>query len=115
MLWVILGLITGVIIGFLTKFSIPVEYVRYTAVAILAALDTVFGAWKAELDQKYDNLVFLSGLGFNMVVAAGIVYLGDRLALDLYLAVIFVFTFRIFLNIGTIRNKLLEKFRKRSK
>jgi small basic protein len=113
MWWAILGFILGAGIGLLCKFSIPPEYARYTAVAILAALDSVFGAVRADLSDEYDNWVFISGLGFNMVVAAGITYLGDRLGLDLYIAVLVAFIIRIFMNIGSIRRHLLAKIRKK--
>ena len=111
----ILGLIVGIGTGLAYKFSIPPELARYTAVAILAALDSVFGAIKADIDHKYDNLIFITGLAFNMIIAAGITYLGDRLGLDLYLAVLVAFTFRIFMNIGSIRRFILEKFRNKKK
>lgn len=51
MWWAILGLILGIGIGAIFKFSIPPEYARYTAVAILAALDSVFGAVKADFED----------------------------------------------------------------
>lgn len=113
MWWAILGLILGIGIGAIFKFSIPPEYARYTAVAILAALDSVFGAVKADFEDKYDNVVFISGLAFNMAIAAGITYLGDRLGLDLYIAVLVAFIIRIFMNIGSIRHYILDKIRKR--
>jgi len=115
MLFALIGFILGIIIALIFKFSIPVEYVRYTAVAILAALDSTFGAIKADLKKEYDNSIFLTGLIFNMIIAAGITYLGDRLGLDLYLAVLVAFVIRIFLNIGIIRNYFLNYLRKRGK
>ncbi len=127
MLWVIIGIITGVAIGILSKFSIPVEYARYTAVAIMAILDSLFGAWRAYLiDQefaekqgedmarnrpdKYSSRIFITGLLFNTALAASITYLGDRLGLDLYLAALVAFTIRIFTNLGTIRRIILDKY-----
>lgn len=48
-----------------------------------------------------------------MAIAAGITYLGDRLGLDLYIAVLVAFIIRIFMNIGSIRHYILDKIRKR--
>lgn len=120
MFWGILGLILGMIIGFLTKFTIPVEFARYTAVGIMAILDSVFGAAKAGLTDKtekdgkktdkYDPKIFISGLIFNTILATGITYLGDQLGIDLYLAVLVVFTIRIFMNMGIVRRSLLNKY-----
>lgn len=105
-----IGFIIGIIIGVYAPVSIPIEFARYTAVGILGILDSVLGAFKADLQTKYNVTVFISGLLFNMVLAMLITYLGDRLGLDLYLAVLVVFTIRIFQNIGTIRYAFLTKF-----
>jgi len=48
--------------------------------------------------------------GFNILLAAGITYLGDRLGLDLYLAASIVFTFRIFSNVGIARRTIVEEW-----
>ncbi len=100
----------GIIVGIYTPVDIPMEFARYTAVGILGILDSLMGAIRADLQKKYNTTIFLSGLFFNMVLAILITYLGDKLSLDLYLAVLIVFTFRIFANIATIRYAFLEKY-----
>lgn len=115
MIFALIGFILGIIIALIFKISIPIEFARYTAVAILAALDSIFGAIKADLKKEYDTSKFLTGLVFNMIIAAGITYLGDRLGLDLYLAVLVAFVIRIFLNIGIIRNYFLDYLKERRK
>lgn len=105
-----IGLVIGVVIGVITPLSIPVEFARYTAVGILGIFDSILGAIRADLQEKYNVTIFVSGLIFNMILAGGITYLGDRLGLDLYLAVLVVFTLRIFANIGTIRYSFLTRF-----
>jgi len=105
----IIGLAAGIIIGSITPLQIPVELARYTAIGILGILDSIFGALRADLQDKYSQTIFISGLVFNMIMAIGITYLGDQLSLDLYLAAIVVFTIRIFGNLGTIRYTLLER------
>ena len=57
----LLALVIGLVIGLQFSFAIPTEYARYTAVGILAALDAVLGAVRAELNQAYDNRVFITG------------------------------------------------------
>lgn len=105
----IIGLIIGIIAGIFAPISIPVEFARYTAVGILGILDSILGAIRSDLQKKYDVTIFISGLIFNMFFAMIITYIGDRLGLDLYLAVLVVFTFRIFANIGTIRYSFLTR------
>lgn len=106
----IIGLIIGIIIGVITPLTIPVEFARYTAVGILGIFDSILGAARSDLQGKYNVTIFISGLIFNMTLAGVITYLGDRLGLDLYLAVLVVFTLRIFANIGTIRYSFLSRF-----
>lgn len=110
MWYIFVGLMIGIIVGIYTPVDIPMEFARYTAVGILGILDSLMGAIRADLQKKYNTTIFLSGLFFNMVLAILITYLGDKLSLDLYLAVLIVFTFRIFANIATIRYAFLEKY-----
>lgn len=57
----LLGLIIGLIIGILIPYNIPREYSNYAAVAILAALDSVFGGLVASMENRFKTKVFLSG------------------------------------------------------
>jgi small basic protein len=106
----IIGLIIGIVVGIFAPITIPLELARYTAVGILGILDSILGAVRSDLQNKYDVTIFISGLFFNMVLAILITYIGDRLGLDLYLAVLVVFTIRIFANISTIRYSFLTKY-----
>lgn len=111
MLWALLGILVGIILGFVVDISIPLELTRYTAVTIVGMLDALFGALRAEATKnQYSPLIFLSGLLFNIALALGITFLGDKLGLDLYLAATFVFTFRIFSNVGITRRALFAKW-----
>jgi small basic protein len=106
----IMGLIIGVIIGLLTDIRIPDEYSNYLSIAILAALDTLFGGIRAQLQNIYDEKVFVSGFFFNIVLAASLAFLGVHLGVDLYLAAVFAFGVRLFQNIAVIRRILLTKW-----
>ncbi|WLR53514.1 small basic family protein [Mesobacillus subterraneus] len=106
----IMGLIIGVIIGLLTDITIPEEYSNYLSIAILAALDTLFGGIRAQLQNIYDEKVFVSGFFFNIVLAASLAFLGVHLGVDLYLAAVFAFGVRLFQNIAVIRRIILTKW-----
>ena len=97
------GLVLGVLAGLVLNVNVSFEASRYSAVAILAALDSVLGAVRAELDGVYDNRIFISGFIVNAVVAVLLVFIGDRLSLDLYLVALINFGFRIFNNVALIR------------
>lgn len=115
MIFALIGIIIGVILGLLINYPIPLEFTRYTAVIIIGMLDALFGAIRSEVTKdEYSTLIFLSGLLFNILLALGITFLGDKMGLDLYLAATFVFTFRIFSNLGIIRRALFSKFKNKT-
>jgi small basic protein len=109
----IIGLIIGVLLGLITEFRIPGEYLNYLSIAVLAALDTLFGGIRAHLQGSFDGNVFLTGFFFNIILAAGLAFLGVHLGVDLYLAAIFAFGVRLFNNIAVIRRILLAKWEER--
>ncbi len=102
-----LGLLAGIVIGLIFSLSIPAYYARYTAIAVLAGLDSILGAARAELEGQYDNRIFISGLVTNMLLAGLLTFLGDRLGVELYFAAIVAFGARLFNNMGIIRRRLL--------
>lgn len=103
----VLGLLVGIAIGLIFSLSIPVPYSRYTAMAILAALDSVLGAIRADLEGEYDNRVFISGFFSNALLAGALTFLGDRLGVELYYAAIVAFGVRLFNNLAVIRRHFL--------
>ncbi len=106
----ILGMIIGILIGvFLIPVNIPQQYSTYMAVAILAALDSVFGGVAATLQKKFNMKIFVSGFFGNALLAAALAYIGDQLGIDIYLAAIFAFGNRLFLNFAIIRRYMLNK------
>ncbi|MGE8204170.1 small basic family protein [Heyndrickxia sp. NPDC080065] len=106
----IFGLLIGVILGLLTDIQVPDEYANYLSIAVLAALDTLFGGIRAHLQNIYETHVFVSGFFFNIILAASLAFLGVHLGVDLYLAAIFAFGVRLFQNIAVIRRILLVKW-----
>lgn len=110
----ILGLIIGILVGVLfIPINIPQQYSNYVAVAILAALDSVFGGITASLEGKFNINIFISGFFGNALLAAGLAYIGDQLGIQIYLAAIFAFGNRLFLNFAVIRRYILNKLSKK--
>lgn len=114
-MWIaIVGLIIGVGIGIFFPYNVPLAYSNYMAVAILACLDSVLGGIAAFMQGKFEMKVFVTGFFGNALLAAGLAYLGDKLGADLYLAAVFAFGNRMFINFAIIRRYLLNKYQKKN-
>ncbi len=105
----IAGLLVGLALGAMLSLTVPGEYSRYTAMAILAALDSILGAIRAELDREFDSSIFLTGFFANVILAGGLTLLGDRLGVELYIAAIVAFGARMFNNLAHIRRQILQR------
>jgi small basic protein len=105
-----LGLVVGIIAGLLLQPSVPVWAQPYLPIAVVAALDAVFGAVRALLDGIFDDKVFVVSFLSNVIVAAFIVYLGDQLGVGSQLStgVVVVLGIRIFSNVAAIRRHLFH-------
>ena len=101
---IIIGCIVGVLLGFIMP-TIPYTVSKYLAIAIVAALDSVFGGIASNIKKNFDMKVFISGFFVNAILAIVLTYLGERLNVDIYLAAIVVFVGRMFNNLGIIRRK----------
>jgi small basic protein len=105
-----LGLLIGVVLGLILKPDIPIGWEPYLPIAVVAALDAVFGGLRAYLDGIFDDRVFVISFVSNVIIAAAIVYLGDQLGVggQLSTGVIVVLGIRIFSNVAAIRRHLFH-------
>lgn len=110
MILAIIGLLAGVALGMVCPMFIPAAYSKLFSVALLAALDSVFGGFRGVIDNKFDNTIFISGFFVNALLAAGLVFVGDYFGMDMYYVALFVFGMRIFQNLAIIRRYLLKKY-----
>ncbi|GIG24125.1 MULTISPECIES: small basic family protein [Cellulomonas] len=106
----VIGLALGVIAGLVFEPTIPAELQPYLPIAVVAALDALFGGLRAVLDGIFDDRVFLVSFLSNVVVAALIVFLGDQLGVGSQLStgVVVVLGIRIFSNVAAIRRHLFK-------
>jgi small basic protein len=105
-----IGLLLGVLLGLVLKPDVPLWLEPYLPIAVVAALDAVFGALRAFLDGIFDDKVFVVSFVSNVLIAALIVYLGDKLGVggQLSTGVIVVLGIRIFSNVAAIRRHLFH-------
>jgi small basic protein len=105
-----LGLLVGVILGLVLQPEVPIWMQPYLPIAVVAALDAVFGALRAFLDGIFDDRVFVVSFISNVVIAALIVFLGDKLGVggQLSTGVVVVLGIRIFSNVAAIRRHIFH-------
>ena len=106
----VLGLVVGIILGIVLKPTVPLGLEAYLPIAVVAALDAVFGAFRAFLDGIFDDRVFVISFVSNVLIAALIVYLGDKLGVGAQLStgVVVVLGIRIFSNAAAIRRHIFH-------
>jgi small basic protein len=105
-----LALLAGLVGGLILHPTAPTWLEPYLPIAVVAALDAVFGAVRARLEGIFDDKVFVVSFVSNVLVAALVVYLGDNLGVggQLSTAVVVVLGIRIFSNAAAIRRRLFR-------
>lgn len=103
----VLFIAIGILVG--QFIVIPYSTYQYVAVAILACLDSIFGALAASTGKNFKMKIFLSGFFFNALFSMFLVYLGEILNVEIYLAAIIVFGGRILNNFSIIRRDFMQK------
>ena len=108
---VIVSVLLGLVIGYSSPLVIPVAYSKIFSVALVAALDAAFGGLRAVVSERFDKRVFVTGFFSNTLLAAALVFIGDRLGIDLYSVALLAFGFRMFKNLAMLRRYLLRDYR----
>ena len=109
---VYIAIIIGCILGALVGMNAPIisyTYSNYLAIAIIAALDSVFGGIASVIKKQFDLKIFLSGFFGNSILSMALTFLGEKLNVDIYLAAIVVFVGRMFTNLAIIRRYYIDK------
>ena len=110
---VFIAILVGCLLGAIIGINAPIisyTYSSYLAIAIIAALDSVFGGIASVINKNFDLKIFISGFFGNAILAILLTILGQKLNVDIYLAAIVVFVWRMFSNLGIIRRYYVEKW-----
>ena len=107
---VLLAVVLGVVSGLVLQPTVPLDLQPYLPIAVVAALDALFGGVRAWLEQIFDDKVFVVSFVGNVLVASLIVYLGDKLGVggELSTGIVVVLGIRIFSNAAAIRRHLFR-------
>ena len=106
---IIIGCTLGAIIG-INAPTISYTYSGYLAIAIIAALDSVFGGITSVLKGNFDIKIFISGFFGNAILSILLTWIGIKLNVDIYLAAVVVFVGRMFTNLAIIRRYYIDKW-----
>ncbi|MGI3783327.1 MAG: small basic family protein [Janthinobacterium lividum] len=106
----LVGLAAGIVLGLLLQPTLPVGLQPYLPIAIVAALDALFGAFRAYLEGTFTDRVFVVSFVSNVLIAALIVWVGDQIGVGSQLStgVVVVLGIRIFTNVAAIRRVLFH-------
>lgn len=106
----VIGLVIGIAIGVLWHPVVPIWAQPYLPIAIVAALDAVFGGFRALMEKRFDDRIFVVSFLSNVVIAAFLVFLGDQLGVGAQMStgVVVVLAMRIFANAAAIRRILFR-------
>ena len=106
----IIGLLLGVLVGIFVDPTVPGWLLPYLPIAVVAALDAVFGGIRANIEKVFDDQVFIVSFLSNVLLASLIVFLGDQLGVGSQLStgVVVVLAMRIFANAAAIRRLLFK-------
>ena len=110
---ILISILIGCVLGAIIGINLPIisyTYSTYLAIAIIAALDSVFGGIAGVLKGEFDFKVFISGFFCNAILSILLTYLGTKLNFDIYLAAIVVFVGRMFINLTIIRKYYIDKW-----
>lgn len=109
-MFAIIGLILGIGLGVLLEPALPTWLQPYLPIAIVAAMDALFGGFRAYLEHTFSDRVFVVSFVSNVLIAALIVWVGDQIGVGAQLstAVVVVLGVRIFTNAAAIRRALFH-------
>lgn len=107
---VLVAIMAGVALGLVLQPTVPLDLQPYLPIAVVAALDALFGAVRAWLEHIFDEKVFVVSFVTNVLVAGLIVFVGDKLGVggELSTGVVVVLGIRIFSNVAAIRRHLFR-------
>ncbi len=110
---IVIAIIIGCALGALVGINAPMisyTYSTYLAIAIIAALDSVFGGISSVIKKNFDLKIFITGFFGNAILSILLTILGEKLNVDIYLAAIVVFVSRMFTNLAIIRRYYVDKW-----
>lgn len=106
---IIIAVLAGICGGLMIPYDLTSSTLPYVAIALLAALDSVFGGITANIKRTFNINIFITGFFSNAILAALLTYVGDLLGINISFAAVIVFGTRIFGNLAEIRHLMIDR------
>jgi small basic protein len=110
LLYVIAGVVLGVIGGLYLNVEYNPEYIVYISLAILAMINTIFNILSENLKSETKILKSVLYLFSDLLFALFLGYIGERLGLPIYLAAVFAFGNNIYKNMKIMLDFVIAKY-----
>ena len=104
----IIALLLGVFIGVSCPYVFPAGFMPYVAIGILACVDSVLGGLRSHVSGNFNLGVFISGFFGNALISVVLIWLGEKLNIQLSIAAIVVYGSRVFQNFAFLRRHLFK-------
>lgn len=114
MLYVLLGIVAGVVIGTSSKLGVYIDskHSIYMLLLILAIVNSIFTLMAKKNIENFKISYCFIYIFIDIIIAVGIGFLSDKLGLPLYLAAIFAFGNNIYKNLSLLVVSLVSFKRK---
>ena len=86
----VVSVLAGILLGILVPYNLSSSTLPYVAVAIIAALDSVFGGLAANLNKRFNMSVFMIGLISNAILAVVLIVLTNIKKLSKLHPIVFI-------------------------
>lgn len=110
MLYVIAGVVLGIIAGLKLNVGYNPEYTVYISLSILAMVNTTFTILCENIKGESKIVKSVLYLASDLIFALFLGYLGERLGLPIYLAAVFAFGNNIYRNLKIMLDFVIVKY-----
>jgi len=110
LLYVIAGIVIGIIAGLKLNIGYNPEYIVYISLSILAIINTIFNILCENLKGEMKTIKSILFLVSDLVFALFLGYIGEQLGLPIYLAAVFAFGNNIYKNMKIMLDFILVKY-----
>ena len=103
---VIVGLSAGLMIG--SMINIELVHTKILIMLFMVSLDSLIGGLKSMDKTSFNDSLLISGFFINFTAGLILLYVGDKVDINLYYAALIALTIRILKNFSVLRRHVLK-------